>query len=194
MCAVICSFVKYVKYIIAPVTNRELIRYISVMSEKNLIITFTEGRNRLLTLARRLLTDSSDVEDALQEAFCRLWQKADTLTSQADSDKVATTTLRNISLDKLRSRQRHPQTTTTEAASGIKDDEDVGVKERYEVVKSLIDQELTEQQQRILKWHDVEGDSYEEIARREQMTEEAVRKQLSRARKTIRDCYRKIDK
>lgn len=194
MCAVICSFEKKVKYIIAPVTNGELIRYISVMSEKNLIITFTEGRNRLLTLARRLLTDSSDAEDALQEAFCRLWQKADTLTSQADSDRVATTTLRNISLDKLRSRQRHPQTTTTEAASGIKDDEDVGVKERYEVVKSLIDRELTELQQRILKWHDVEGDSYEEIARREQMTEEAVRKQLSRARKTIRECYRKIDK
>lgn len=186
--------IKVVKCTVTYVTYKGLMRYISVMSEKNLILTFTEGRNRLVTLARRLLTDSNDAEDALQEAFCRLWQKADTLTTQDDSDKVATVTLRNISLDKLRSKQRHPQTSPTEVALSVRNDDGIELKERYEVVKNLIGQVLTEQQQRILKWHDVEGDSYEEIARREEMSEEAVRKQLSRARKTIRECYRKIDK
>ena len=40
-----------------------------------------------------------DAEDALQEAFCRLWQRRDTINSTREAEALAATTLRNICID-----------------------------------------------------------------------------------------------
>lgn len=168
------------------------------MNENNLINTFTRGRSRLLQMARRLLESQDDAEDALQEAFSRLWPRAETLRSEAEAEKLATVTVRNISIDQLRRQSDHPNadigdlpndsslTTDTEAEQERR--------EQYEIVQQLIAQRLTPLQQRILRMHDMEEQSYAEIARQESMLEAAIRMQLSRARKTIRECYRAYDK
>lgn len=168
------------------------------MSENNLITTFTKGRSRLLQMARRLLENRDDAEDALQEAFSRLWPRADALRSVAEAEKLASTTVRNISIDHLRRQASHP----TEGLEGLSEDnsliddteEQRERKEQYQIVRQLIDQQLTPLQQRILQLHDVEEKSYTEIALQEQMQEAAVRMQLSRARKTIRDAYNQLNK
>lgn len=168
------------------------------MNENNLINTFTRGRSRLLQMARRLLESQDDAEDALQEAFSRLWPRAETLRSEAEAEKLATVTVRNISIDQLRRQSDHPNadigdlpndpslTTDTEAERERR--------EQYEIVQQLIAQRLTPLQQRILRMHDMEEQSYAEIAKQEGMLEAAIRMQLSRARKTIRECYRAYDK
>ena len=168
------------------------------MNENNLINTFTRGRSRLLQMARRLLESQDDAEDALQEAFSRLWPRAETLRSEAEAEKLATVTVRNISIDQLRRQSDHPNddigdlpndpslTTDTEAEQERR--------EQYEIVQQLVAQRLTPLQQRILRMHDMEDQSYAEIAQQEGMLEAAIRMQLSRARKTIRECYRAYDK
>lgn len=168
------------------------------MNEKNLINTFTRGRSRLLQMARRLLESQDDAEDALQEAFSRLWPRAETLRSEAEAEKLATVTVRNLSIDQLRRQSDHPSadigdlhydsslTTDTEAEQERR--------EQYEIVQQLITQRLTPLQQRILRLHDMEDQSYDEIAKQEGMQEAAVRMQLSRARKMIRECYRAYDR
>lgn len=166
------------------------------MSDNNLINTFTRGRSRLLQLARRLLDSPEDAEDALQEAFCRLWPRADSLRNQAEAEKLASTVVKNISIDQLR---RQPDQLTVDVETLSEDtrfstEAEQEQREQYEVVSRLIAQRLTPLQQRILRSHDMEGRSYEEIARREEMQEAAVRMQLSRARKTIRECYHELEK
>lgn len=166
------------------------------MSDNNLINTFTRGRSRLLQLARRLLDSPEDAEDALQEAFCRLWPRADSLRNQAEAEKLASTVVKNISIDQLR---RQPEQLTVDVETLSEDtrfstEAEQEQREQYEVVSRLIAQRLTPLQQRILRSHDMEGRSYEEIARREGMQEAAVRMQLSRARKTIRECYHELEK
>lgn len=166
------------------------------MSDNNLINTFTRGRSRLLQLARRLLDSPEDAEDALQEAFCRLWPRADSLRNQAETEKLASTVVKNISIDQLR---RQPDQLTVDVETLSEDtrfstEAEQEQREQYEVVSRLIAQRLTPLQQRILRSHDMEGRSYEEIARREEMQEAAVRMQLSRARKTIRECYHELEK
>lgn len=166
------------------------------MSDNNLINTFTRGRSRLLQLARRLLDSPEDAEDALQEAFCRLWPRADSLRNQAEAEKLASTVVKNISIDQLR---RQPDQLTVDVETLSEDtrfstEAEQEQREQYEVVSRLIAQRLTPLQQRILRSHDMEGRSYEEIARREGMQEAAVRMQLSRARKTIRECYHELEK
>lgn len=166
------------------------------MSENNLIKTFTRGRSRLLQLARHLLDSPEDAEDALQEAFCRLWPRADSLHDLTDAEKLASTVVKNISIDQLR-RQSDCQTVDVETLSedsSLSTEVEQEQREQYEAVSRLIAQHLTPLQQRILRWHDMEGRSYQEIARHERMQETAVRMQLSRARKTIRECYRELEK
>ena len=68
---------------------------------------------------------------------------------------------------------------------------DNGHEERYNEVKKIIDKELTPQQKEILLLKEIEGCTVEEIAGRLSSTESAVRMHLSRARKKIRECYRK---
>ncbi|WP_290376135.1 RNA polymerase sigma factor, partial [Muribaculum intestinale] len=50
---------------------------------------------------------------------------------------------------------------------------------------------LSERQFEIFTLHDIEGVGYEEIAVRLSMSQESVRMALSRARKAIRELYRK---
>lgn len=168
------------------------------MSENNLITTFTKGRSRLLQMARRLLENQEDAEDALQEAFCRLWPRAEKLRTEAEAAKLATVTVRNISIDQLRRQSDHPNSDIGELPndSSLTTDTDVEQerREQYEIVQQLIAQRLTPLQQRILQMHDMEDQNYAEIAKQEGMLEAAVRMQLSRARKTIRECYRAYDK
>lgn len=167
------------------------------MNENNLINTFTRGRSRLLQMARRLLESQDDAEDALQEAFSRLWPRAETLHTKAEAEKMAMVTVRNISIDQLRRQSEHPSTDV----AGLEDDPSLTTdtdmeqekKEQYRIINQLINQHLTPLQQRILRMHDMEGCSYTEIAKQENMQEAAVRMQLSRARKTIRECYRAYD-
>ena len=181
----VCQYI-FLTYL---VTNPGSSRYIGVMSDKNLLYTFTQGRARLLTMAQRLLHSDRDAEDALQEAFCRLWQRSSSLQTQADADKVAMTVVRNVSIDSLRHTQRHQLATLTDLEDQTNDAADNLLHERFKVVEGLINASLTPMQQRIVMLHDMEGASYEDISSREQMTEAAVRQQLSRARKKIRELY-----
>ena len=168
------------------------------MNENNLINTFTRGRSRLLQMARRLLESQDDAEDALQEAFSRLWPRAETLRSEVEAEKLATVTVRNISIDQLRRQSDHPSADIGDLPNDSSLTTDIEAeqerREQYEIVQQLITQRLTPLQQRILRMHDMEEQSYAEIAQQEGMLEAAIRMQLSRARKTIRECYRAYDK
>lgn len=162
------------------------------MSDKKLLHSFTEGRARLLSFARRMLGADEDAEDALQEAFCRLWVRDFPVETQEDADKMAMRTVHNIGIDHIRKARRR-SLTSVEPAEEPADGEERLAKERQEqqlkTVEKLISDALTPLQQRIIRQHDIEGKGYREISRKERMTEAAVRKQLSRARKKIRTLY-----
>lgn len=70
---------------------------------------------------------------------------------------------------------------------------DEEVQDQYDVVSQIIQSRLSPLQQRILQRHDAEGCSYQQLAIEEQMTEVAIRQQLSRARRTVRECYRELE-
>ena len=75
------------------------------MSEETLVSTFTILRRRLRSIATHLMPHGDDAEDALQEAFCRLWQRRDTINSTREAEALAATTLRNICIDSHRKKK-----------------------------------------------------------------------------------------
>lgn len=166
------------------------------MAQETLTTVFTHGRKRLISLARRLLGSDDSAQDALQEAFCRLWPTADAIRTTDDAERLAQATVHNICIDQLRQEQRHAadeiDPERMEALSFAQSQADESLADQYEAIRRIIHSRLTPLQQRILQRHDAEGCSYADLANEEQMTEMALRQQLSRARKTVRECYHSL--
>lgn len=157
------------------------------MDKQPLTSVFSGMRAKILQFASRFFPSSDDAEDALQEAFCRLWDKHPDIRSEAEAEAFAKTTVRSIGIDQWRRRQVNP--TVTLDNEDIPDDEPESVDEMFDRVQRLIAGRLSPAQQEIIRMHDYEQHGYAEIAERLGMETAAVRMQLSRARKKIRECY-----
>jgi RNA polymerase sigma-70 factor (ECF subfamily) len=147
--------------------------------------TYQRIRLRLKAGAGRLLADAEAAEDALQDAFVRLWGRYE-VRSGREAEALLTRTVRNVSIDQLRKRKTVP-------LSGDLPEEDVGENREalFRRVEEMVDTELTDLQRLIVRRHEYEGLTLERIAEELGMQPPAVRMQLSRARKTIREQYRK---
>lgn len=164
--------------------------------------TFTRLRPRLQALAGSLLNSQDDADDAVQEAFYRLWRKRTQGDGRKDPEPEgsAVRTVRNLCLDMLRRRSVRKAVSIdepecpTEISADSDDDREIQ-QERAETlarVEKLMATVLNDRQREILLMRDRDGCEMEEIARRFDMTEANVRLILSRARKAIRNAYANI--
>ena len=103
-------------------------------------------------------------------------------------------TTRNICIDQIRKKARFPE---LDIETNNECDEDNSEKEnlleRFQTVKLLIEKRLTENQRKILELRDYQGLEIEDIANRLNMQPATIRMNLSRARKTIREQYKKLN-
>ena len=158
------------------------------MSKLMLIDTFTRERERLRSIARRFLHSDSDAEDTLQDAFLKLWQRVDSIDDAHYSAALAVTTVKNLSID--RRRKRHIATTEINEEITVEDTTgDSSHEELINDIETIIEQQLTATQRRIIHLRDYEGKDYDDIARETGLQPTAVRMQLSRARQRIREIY-----
>ena len=156
------------------------------MSKNFLIVAYKK-------LQQRLRYGLSHEEDALNDAFCRLWVGGYDPATEEEGDRLLYQALRHRQISLWRSQKRHPETSLADAqiAAPLPD---TNAEDTYRQLWELIKTRLTPLQQDILARHDINDESYSVIADRLGMQEAAVRMQLSRARKTIRDIYRKTKK
>ena len=161
------------------------------MNEEYLITTFTELRKGFLRLASRLLPNEEDASDALQDAFCRLWPKRNQIHSLKEAEALSVTTIRNLCIDQIRKDKVDMVELNAERDARPSEtiEESIAKEELFEEVEEIINRKLTLVQQQILREKEYEGKSIEEIAHALGMQQTAVRMQLSRARKIIRECY-----
>ncbi len=159
------------------------------MSTNNLINTFTKGRAQLQQLAKVFFGNDSDAEDAVQDAFIRLWPHIDRLNECSFTDAVAVKTIKNLAIDK----RRHRRIETKELQQKDIAEMVETPTEQNEIladVEDIIRTELTTVQRQIIRMRDYEEKEYDDIALALGMQPTAVRMQLSRARKRIREIYK----
>lgn len=149
---------------------------------------FEALRPRLRAWASRLLGNDSDADDALQEAFFRLWRRRDDDCEQ--SDAVNFTAVRCACIDILRKRAVRASEPIDAAEAIAPASEAESLADMADEVNALIDSRLDNRQKELLLMHDSMGYDYPEIAERLNITEANARVILSRARKTIREAYR----
>ena len=153
--------------------------------ERDFIISaFRSVRRRLMS--RR----SYDDEDALQEAFCRLWSRRADFSSQGEAEGFLTVAARNVSIDRQRRRQSHPETDIDNIDHHpVADEEQDTPVELIAEINRLIETHLSPRDREILHRHDRDGWEFDEIAEHFGISQANARMIVSRARKTIRTLY-----
>lgn len=159
------------------------------MKTDHLTYSFMALRDRLHRSALAFLKDDEDASDALQDTFLNLWKAGDIQTDREAASKLFFV-LRNVCIDRLRRRRTvsieedHTVSMKVDPSSG----EDLG---RFE---SLLTAGLSDLQRKIYLLSVHQSMAYSDIAAKLDMSEGAVRTQMSRARKKISENYKIINR
>lgn len=160
------------------------------MKRDKVVSIFTHLHQRLHTTARNIAGDDN-ADDILQDAFCKLWTLKNLPSDQQQTEKIASTIVRNVSIDYRRSAERKTQSSIDKA--DMENSQDNDIRELFVTVKHIIELQLSDMQRQVLWMRDYEGYSFAEVAEKMCITEENARQILSRARKTIRETYKRIN-
>lgn len=160
------------------------------MELKEFKITVLPLRAKLMSYARKLTDEPEDAEDAVQEVLLKLWNKRLELEQYRSIEAFAMTLTHNICIDMWRCKrndnlsldivQAASPTGTPERLLEIKDE----IRLMHEIIDSLPNLQRT-----IMRMKDIEGYETDEIAEITGCGPEAIRSNLSRARKKVRDVY-----
>lgn len=163
------------------------------MQPESLTYIFQQMRHKMLALGHTLLRNSDDVNDAMQEVFCRLWCYRENIAESDNANGLVLTTMRNVCIDNIR-RRSYSTNVPVESVADTEieaEQSESDIDDMYADVMEIMNQSLTETQSRIMRMRDVEGLAYSDIAEIMGMEETTVRVNLSRARKTVKNIYRK---
>lgn len=150
---------------------------------------FLPYHQKLYRIAYRIVQNTTNAEDIVQESFIKLWNKRDELENIDNTEAFAIIILRNTCLDYLRKTKNDyhtsydadiPETVSLSTQIEIQDD--------AKYVKSLINK-LPEQQRQVMMLKHWDGYTDEEIESMTGISPGNIRVILSRARKTIREQY-----
>lgn len=164
-------------------------------------MTGEEFKQRFLPFSRsmygaalRLTHNAQEAEDAVQDAYLKLWAKRDTLPDMDNAEAYCVTLTRNICHDRQRRKRidaddgqdgcaQIPSRTNIEAETENKNHADI--------MKRCISR-LPERQQQIVNMRDVEGLTYDEISRSTGLAMTNIRVTLKRARNKLREQFNAI--
>lgn len=165
-------------------------RQISHMTDATLFMETYLPYSRLMYVeAVRLLGDSGDAEDVVQDVYARLWQRRDALGAIDNKRAYVMAMVRNRCLTLIDGRPAGRVELDAPEASGIgTDGADLAIRDRAELVMKLIDA-LPSVQRVVITMHDVEGRPNDEIVRDTGLSADNVRQLLSRARRAIRSRF-----
>ena len=146
-------------------------------------------------MALRITFDRAEAEDVVQDTMIRVWNKREEWTQFGSIEAYCLTVAKNLAID--RSQKKEAQnvelTPEMEEESEISGPYDQLVNnERMSIIHRLIN-ELPEKQRLIMQLRDIEGESYKEIAKILNLTEEQVKVNLFRARQYVKQRYLEID-
>lgn len=167
------------------------------MNENDFRIKILPLSNKMLNYAAHILKNEDDAQDVIQDVFLKLWQKKEVLQQIENTEAYLFQMVRNRSLDIIRSKRTvsfgpaEEKALDSQAANDL--DNKIELNESANLIKKLIE-ELPGLQQKIMYMRDIEQLEYEEIAVKTGLTKNAVRVNLSRARKKVRNEFLKINR
>ncbi|MCB4808777.1 sigma-70 family RNA polymerase sigma factor [Tamlana sp. 62-3] len=151
----------------------------------NIVMPF---KDKVFRVAKRLLISTEEAEDATQEILLKLWKNKKKIQEYKNVEAFSMTMTKNFCFDKLKSKQAQ----NLKIVHSNYEDGNTPLQKQVELNDSVnwvakIIEELPEQQRLIVQLRDIEEYDLDEIAKMLDMNNTAVRVNLSRARKAIRE-------
>ena len=144
------------------------------------------------SLARRMLSDASQAEDAVQEIFIDLWKSAPRFDPDKASEKtfVAMIARRRL-IDRMRRESRQPTVTSLEDAAevGVDDDRRIELSAEASVAARVLN-ELRPEQRRVIKLAIYDGLSHSDIVEVTKIPLGTVKSHIRRGLASIREKIR----
>lgn len=147
-------------------------------------------RPALLRLASRYMEDADEAEDVIQDVLLKLWFLREKLDRYRSVDALAMVITKHLCINQLRTRRMETvelQQDMQIAGSETTDQRLLEAEETRELLRVI--STLPNLQQAVLRMKHIEGFEVEEIARLTGSTPIAVRTNLSRARKKVREQF-----
>jgi len=153
-------------------------------------------RGKIYSYSIKMLENREEAEDTVQEVFLKLWEMRTKLSEYDSVEAFAVTMTKNLCLNKLSFRQRHVKEDLQQIQSVWRDETAEQALENTDVVDKVkqIIETLPPLQKMIIKMRDIEDYDLGTIAEITGCAEEAVRMNLSRARKKVKEVFFKINK
>lgn len=147
-------------------------------------------RPRLLSVAMRIVGNSAEADDVVQDCMLRLWSMRADLSGLRSPEAFASVMARRIAIDTLRRRLPRCEVEVSEAAdiSIPSAEEDLMNRERDSSFNAILDA-LPDSQYTLIRLRHIEGYDNAAIAALLGCTENAVRTALCRARKRVAELF-----
>lgn len=169
----------------------ELIARVAMQDRTSFYALYQRMSPKLFAICIRILGERSEAEDALQEIFVRIWQRAGTYSADGRSPSGWLSTIaRNHAIDRLR--QRKPVSKDIEEAFDLADDADdpeqsAHLKSEGRRIDHCMD-ELEPDCASAVKEAYVSGLSYQELAERYTVPLNTMRTRLRRSLMKLKEC------
>lgn len=159
------------------------------MNGENLISAFRRVSLRFRSRIKAT-GEADDTEDALQDAFCRLWSRRADITGERQAEGLLVTASRNLRIDNARRRQTHPESNIEDLGDiGCLQQEEDDFSDLYRKIDKLASENLSQRDREILYHREKDGWEFEDLAQFYGLSEGNVRLIVSRARKNLRNLY-----
>lgn len=183
---------------IVHVTKNEYIRpnriNYQIMNQKAFVALVMPFKDKVYRLAKRLLVSNDEAEDATQELYMKLWNRRSQLETYKSVEALAMTMTKNYCLDRLKSKQAGNLALVHSnfSSNGADIHKNIEIQDSITMVHKLI-MLLPEQQRMVIQLRDIEQYELDEIENILDMNPNAIRTNLSRARKTIREKIQQLN-
>ena len=149
-------------------------------------------RDKLFQAAQKILQDSPEAEDVVQEVMLKLWVMRHELTGVRNIEAYVMQMNKNVCINRIRARRPASDSFDQLQAPGDTPDRHLENTDSVEMVTRIIES-LPEMQQLVIRLRDIDGYQLEEIAEITGCEITAVRVNLSRARKKVKEIFFKIN-
>ena len=150
----------------------------------------------LYRLALRITLSHEEAEDIVQDTLIKVWNRRDEWQTLESIEAYSMTICRNLALDAIKKKDNNNESLEQEmdeASDRTSDPHELMIrKDRVEMVKQLVNR-LPEKQRSCLQLRDFEGKTYKEIAEILAITEEQVKVNIFRARRSIKQQFDKAE-
>ena len=167
----------------------------NVMELEEFKSTVLPLRDKLFRIAFCVTRSREEAEDVVQDVMLKVWDNSGGWEEVKSVEAYCCMMTRNMSLGRLALKGNHTEELNGEQVSeGTAElpNERMEKEESLRTLRKLIAR-LPEAQRMVVQLRDVEGMSYQEIARTLEVSEEWVKVNLFRARREIKGLYLKIE-